>query len=168
MSVGAVRILLTGVAICLSCTANAANAGTRLVTDASRCLAAKGFLPHSEVSKLTLGYFLDAKSYPGQRMLYIVEYPNSSRREGFVFTSFLKRRAGRRVFDIQNNARFEFSKNGYHGVTFVDPPLGGNWTQDHLALAIRVIEKRPTIAVPEQDLVGSNSTNICEAYTDQQ
>ena len=41
----------------------------QLLLHAAQCLEAKKFLSSSEETKLTFGYFLDEKSYPGDRVV---------------------------------------------------------------------------------------------------
>jgi hypothetical protein len=154
--------------ICLSCAAHAQDRGQELLHRAVHCLAAKNFLPPSKAAKRTFGYLLDEKSYPGKKMLYVVDYPNPSRPDGFVFTLFLTDRDGRQDFNIQNNARFTLSKDGNEGVSFAAPPLGGTWTQEHLVSAIKQIEKQPKVTISVKNLFAGDSSFSCEAYTDPQ
>jgi len=160
--------VLLGVLICVSCTAHAQDEGAVLLNRAVHCLAAKDFLPPSKAAKRTFGYLLDEKSYPGEKMLYVVEYLNATRPDGFVFTIFLTNHDGRQDFNIQNNARFTLSKDGDEGVSFAAPPLGGTWTQEHLVSAIKQIEKQPKITLSMKNLLAVDSSVSCEAYTDPQ
>jgi hypothetical protein len=116
----------------------------------------------------TFGYVLDEKSYPGEKMLYIVEYPKPSRRDGLVFTIFVTDQNGHRDFNIQNNASFTASKHSDDGVSFANPPLGGSWTQEHLISAIKQIEKQPTVVLPMKNILEIDPSASCEAYTDPQ
>jgi hypothetical protein len=161
------RVLLLMV-ICLSCAAHAEDHGAVLLRRAAHCLAAKSFLPPTKTAKMTFGYLLDEKSYPGEKMLYIVNYPSPSRPDGFAFTIFLTEHDGRLDFNIQNNTRFTLFKDGVKGVTFVDPPLGGTWTQEHLVSAIEQIEKQPRLSISIKNLLAADSSVSCEAYTDPQ
>lgn len=168
MRTSAVKCILLGMAMGMSCAAHAQDDGAVLMHRAAHCLAEKGFLPHAKTTKLTLGYLLDEKSYPGEKMLYIVNYAIPSRLDGFVFTIFLTERDGRQDFNIQNNARFTRSKDGDEGVSFAAPPLGGNWTQEHLVSAIKQIEKQPKVTIPVKTLLAVDSSVSCGAYTDPQ
>ncbi len=161
------RVLL-GMLICLSCAGHAQDRGPALLHQAVHCLAAKRFLPPSKVAEGTFGYLLDGKSYPGEKMLYVVEYPNPSRPDGFVFTIFVTDHDERQDFNIQNNARFTLSMDGDEGVSFVNPPLGGTWTREHLVSAIRQIEKQSRVTLPMKNLLAVDSSVSCEAYTDPQ
>jgi hypothetical protein len=159
---------LLGVLICLICGASPRNDGAVLLHGAAHCLAAKDFLPPISATKLTFGYLLDEKSYPGEKMLYVVNFPNSSQPDGLVFTIFLTKTGGRQNFDIQNNARFTLSMDGDQGVSFISPALGGIWTQQHLVSAIKEIEKLPRSTVLTKDMLSIDSLVSCDAYTDPQ
>lgn len=135
---------------------------------ASYCIAAKKFLPLPKTSENLFGYLLDEKSYPGEKILYVVVHQKKSRLEGSVFTVFLSDRDGTYHYDIQNNARFKLSENNNQRVFFVSPPLGGEWTQQHLVSAIKQIEKLPMITINTKDIVTNSATIDCEAYTDPQ
>lgn len=152
----------------LSCAGHAQDPGKVLLHQAAECLAAKGFLPHAKAAKLTFGYLLDEKSYPREKMLYVVNYPDPSRPDGLVFTIFLTERDGRQNFNIQNNARFTLSKSRNGEVSFPTPPLGGTWTREHLVSAIKQIEKQPRSTILAKDLLSVDSSVSCEAYTDRQ
>jgi hypothetical protein len=168
MNTSALKPVLLGILICLSSAGHAQDDRAALLHQAVHCLAAKQFLLPSKVADGTFGYVLDEKSYPGEKMLYVVEYPKPSRHHGLVFTIFVTDHDGHRDFNIQNNARFIASKHGDEGVSFTNPPLGGSWTQEHLISAINQIEKQPTVALPMKNLVEVDSSVSCEAYTDPQ
>ena len=109
-----------------------------LLLRAAQCLVAKSFLQTSKASKLTFGYLLDEKSYPVDKVIYVVNYEAPTRSNGLVFAVFLSGRNSRQKFNIQNNASFVLSKNAFGGVSYVDSPLWGIWTQEHLSSAIRL------------------------------
>jgi hypothetical protein len=140
----------------------------RLLLHAAQCLEVKQFLPSSKATKLTFGYFLDEKSYSPDRVIYLVNYAAPARSNGLVFAVFLTEHDGHQVFNIQNNASFVLSKNEPIGVSFVNPPLGGTWTQEHLASAIKEIEKQPRFALSAKDLLAADASLVCESYTDPQ
>jgi hypothetical protein len=153
---------------CLAATAHSQQQTPQLLVHAAHCLIAKEFLPSPRPIKVTLGYFLDEKSYAPDKVVYVVSYAAPGRSNGLVFALFLKEHKGLQALDIQNNASFVLSKNGISGVAFVDPPLGGTWTQEHLASAIRQIEKRPRFTVALRDVSDVDPPIRCEAYTDPQ
>ena len=78
----------------------------QLLLHAAQCLEAKKFLPSSEATKLTFGYSLDEKSYPGDRVIYVVKYEAPAQSNGLVFAIFLTEHDGHQTFNIQNNASF--------------------------------------------------------------
>lgn len=137
-----------------------------ILMDAVRCLAVKHNFPSSKSTTQSFGYLVDDKSYPGEKVLYIVNYMASDEPNGFVFVIFLTQRDGRQVFNIQNNATFSLSEDDVDGITFLNPPLGGVWTQEHLALAIKKIEKRPRFSIPVKAILSASILSICESYTD--
>jgi len=151
---------------CLGATIYSQEQTPQLLLHAAQCLEAKKFLPSSEATKLTFGYFLDEKSYAGDRVIYLVKYAAPARSNGLVFAIFLTEHDGHRAFNIQNNASFVLSKDEPSGVSFVNPPLGGTWTQEHLAAAIKEIEKQPRFALSVKDLSAADPSLVCEAYTD--
>jgi hypothetical protein len=115
---------------CLSTTVCAQEQAPKLLREAAHCLTAKKQdcqdwldLENSRATALSFGYMLDAKSYPGEKVLYVVVYTGPGRSEGVVFAIFLTQQGGRRIFNIQNNARFVRSKYGIEGIDFVEPPL---------------------------------------------
>ena len=63
----------------------------QLLLHAAQCLEAKKFLPSSEATKLTFGYSLDEKSYPGDRVIYLVKYAAPARLEWVGFCDLLNR-----------------------------------------------------------------------------
>jgi hypothetical protein len=85
-----------------------------------------------------------------------------------AFAIFLTERDGHPAFNIQHNASFVLSKDEPISVSFVDPPLGGTWTQEHLASAIKEIEKQPRFTLSAKDLSAADPSLVCEAYTDPQ
>jgi hypothetical protein len=155
-------------AVYLGATVHAQAQMPQLWFHAAQCLAVKNFLPSTKATKLSFGFLLDEKSYPGDKAIYVVNYAAPTRSNGLVFTIFLTEHDGRQDFNIQNNASFVLSKDDFEGVSFVNPPLGGTWTQEHLASAIKRIEKQPRVTLSVEDLRATNSSVRCESYTDLQ
>jgi hypothetical protein len=58
------------------------------------------------------------------------------------------------------------SKDEPIGVSFVSPPLGGTWTQEHLTAAIKQIEKQPSFSISVKDLLVVDPLADCESYAD--
>lgn len=154
--------------ICFPATSYSQEQPPQLLFRAAQCLEAKRFLPSSKATKLTLGYFVDEKSYPGDKVVYVIKYVTPRRSDGLVFAVFLKEHDDHQEFNIQNNASFVLSKDEASGVSFPNPPLGGTWTQEHLASAIKQIEKEPRFVIYAKDLSALDKSVSCEAYTDPQ
>ena len=153
---------------CLASTVHAQRKVPRLLNGAVHCLAIQNFLPSSPASKRTFGYFLDEKSYPGDKVIYVVNYAAPTRSNGWVFVVFLTQRDGHQHFNIQNNASFVLSKRhfDYDGVKFLSPPLGGDWTQLHIAMAIRRIETELRFTLGKKGYLAAMASVTCESYTD--
>jgi hypothetical protein len=152
--------------IFLGSTAHSQEQPPQLLIRAAHCLAAKNFLPSSSAASLTFGYLVDQKSYPGEKVIYLVDYAGPARSNGLVFAVFLTEKGRHQTFNIQNNAGFVLSRHEFTGESFVDPPLGGTWTREHLASAIKRIEKQPRFTIPVKELFAADPSTSCESYTD--
>jgi hypothetical protein len=153
---------------CLSATLRSQEQAPQLLIRAVHCLAVKNNFPSSKATALSFGYLVDEKSYPGEKVLYIVNYAPPAHSNGLAFTIFLTQRDDYQVFDVQNSASFVLSRNGIDGVSFTNPPLGGTWTQEHLASAIKRIEKEPRFSISLKELSVAEPSIRCESYTDPQ
>lgn len=152
--------------ICLLASSHSQEQLPQLLIRAAHCLAVKEELPRSRARALTFGYLVDEQSYPGTKVMYVVIYAAPARSNGFVFAIVLTQQDDHEVFDIQNNASFVLSRHGIDGVSFVNPPLGGTWTQEHLASAIKRIEEQPRFTIPVKDLLTADPLADCESYAD--
>lgn len=161
-------MLATSLLICLGSPVHPQEQTPQLLFRAAHCLAVKDFLESSKAKALTFGYLLDEESYKPDKVLYLVQYATPARSNGWAFAVVFTERDGHQNFDIQNNTRFVLAKRDIHGVSFVDPPLGGGWTQERLASAIERIEKLPRFAIPVKDLYAADPSISCESYTDPQ
>lgn len=139
-----------------------------LLIRAAHCLAAKHFFARSNVTERTFGYLIDEKSYPRQKEMYVVTYAAPARSNGSAFAIVLTQWDDHQIFNIQNNASFVLSKRDIYGVSFVNPPLGGDWTQGRLASAIERIEKQARFTIPVRDFAVADASTSCESYTDPQ
>jgi hypothetical protein len=147
-------------------TAEAQQPAPEVVLRASQCLQAKGFIESPpSTQNLLFGYFLDSISYPGKHVAYITQYTKPDRSQGFVYAVFYSVHNGHTFFDIQNNARFIRRKNG---IDFVDPPLGGEWTQQHLIEGIERAAKEPAVSITVKSLTVPLGASECRSYTDPQ
>jgi hypothetical protein len=152
--------------ICFGASVRAQQKAPPLLVHAAQCLAKKGFFPQSRAATLSLGYFVDEKSYPGEKVLNLIDFTAYHRSDGLVFTIVLTQQGDRQIFNIQNNGSFRLSKDEFDGVRFVDPPLGGTWTQEHIASAIQQIERQNRFTVPVSELSAVAPLVDCESYTD--
>ena len=154
--------------ICCSATPASPKRPPELLTGAVHCLTTKDFVPPSPAASRTFGYFLDEKSYPGQKVIYVVNYREPARSSGWVFVIWMTEHDGHQHFNIQNNASFVLAKHNfdYDGVSFVDPPLGGTWTQQHIAMAIKRIETGPRFTLDKEDFSAAMASTTCESYTE--
>jgi hypothetical protein len=158
------NIALILACLCLSATARPQEQSFTLLRQAAHCLVASKSeekkLMKGNPKTLSLGYFLDTSSYAGEEALYLVNYEGS---KGQAFVFFVADRDRRRVFRLENNASFMRKKKG---IEFVDPPLGGIWTQEHFESAIERIEQDPKMEVLVKDLRGNFPDVRCESYSD--
>src|SRR5271163_2406368 len=99
------ELVWVALTIMLGVSAFAQNDPPEVVRDSFDCLQRKNFLP-SNKRLLSTAYRVDTKSYPGEKVLYLVVYERPDRSQGLVFSIFLSGSATRTVFDIQNNAEF--------------------------------------------------------------
>lgn len=157
-------LLPTLLMLCTS--AHAQDQAPELVRHAIQCLAAKDFVVPTKRPQ-RFGYFIDETSYPGQRVIYLVNFRALGRPNGFVYAVFVTDKQGHQYFDIQNNATFVVSKD-LSDVEFTNPPLGGVWTQEHLTSAIKEIERRPRMVLSARSAFSRDPSLNCEAYTDPQ
>jgi len=168
----AVKMISLAVSLlaCVAATAWPQEQPPQLLIRAAHCLAVKNNFPRSKAPSLTFGFLVDEKSYPGEKVMYVVTYAAPARSNGLVFAIHLTQRDDYQVFDIQNNASFVLTvdprKEDYDGVSFVTPPLGGGWTQERLASAIQQIEKQPRFTIPVKDFLAASPLTNCESYTD--
>jgi hypothetical protein len=157
---------------CIAATAWSQEQPPQLLIRAAHCLAVKNNFLRSKATALTFGYLVDEDSYPGKKVMCVVTYAAPAKSNGLVFAVFLTEHDDYQVFNIQNNASFVVTvdprKEDFHGVSFVNPPLGGVWTQERLASAIERIEKQPRFTIPVRDFLASDASTSCESYTDPQ
>ena len=113
--------------------------------------------------ELNLGYFLDTKSYPGEQALYVVDYFGPKLSKGLAYVFFVRQKDRLRVLRVENNASFERKKKG---IEFLEKPIGGVWTQEHLEEAIDRIGQDAMYLFPVKDLREPSSDVSCESYAD--
>jgi hypothetical protein len=102
---------------------------------------------------------LDKTSYPKQTHLILLVH--SANRTGQAFDIQVGKTADKRLYTIQNNAGFKMV--GSH-VSFTSPPLGGEWTQDHLARSIAKAMRSPLHTLSISSLTNGSSDLECSSY----
>ncbi len=75
-------MLAVSLLICLGAMAHSQAQTPQLLIRAAHCLAVKDQLPSSKAPTLSFGYLLDEKSYPGEQVLYVVNYAFPIRSNG--------------------------------------------------------------------------------------
>jgi len=145
------------------------NQSPPLLRQAAHCLVTVGpevhKLLHGNPKELSLGYFLDTKSYPGEQALYVVNYMGSKLSKGLAYVFFVRQKDHSRVLRVENNAAFERRKKG---IEFLEKPVGGVWTEEHLEDAIDRISQEPMYLFSVKDLREPAPGLRCESYGDTQ
>ena len=141
-----------------------------LLTRAIYCLTNKGFLEARKQPAMA-DYLLTTKWYPGDKALYVVVYSNPQRTAGSVFTIFITGTDTHPIFNIQNNGKFVRSSKASaafrkEGVDFVEEPLWGIWTQEHLAMAIQEIGRHKAFEIRTSEVLTRPDLPRCESYAD--
>ncbi|WP_158820334.1 hypothetical protein [Granulicella sp. S156] len=142
---------------------------SELLRGASHCLVVEDTdwlsVQKSHAKSVRVSYAIDTVSYPGERTIYVVAYADSGRASGKIFDLIYHQRGRKTIFDVQNNSSFLRSGNK---IDFVDPPLGGVWTQRHLIRAIRRAERRPEVLFDVKELSASSPGVICKSFVGSQ
>jgi len=134
-----------------------------MLRHAAHCLAVKRFLPSTNKAKRSLGYRLDVRSRPGEKVLYVVDYPGDSRFGGFVYVVFIEGDGGSKVFNIQNNAKFRSSRDG-KDIRFVEEALGGVGTHNDIVAAIKEIALKPVFTLSTKEIARADASIGCQSY----
>lgn len=88
--------------------------------------------PLSEAKELQVGATYDRKSYEGKTTIVVVVFQTPAKGQMFDLTE--ERKGSERIYTVENNGSFLITGNR---IDFVDPPLGGVWTQETLARNMR-------------------------------
>ena len=88
-------------------------------------------------------------------------YEGSGRAKGEMFDVVYQQKDRKTIFDVQNNGSFVRSGNK---IDFVDPPLGGVWTQAHLMRAIKRAGLRPEVLFDVKELSATFPNVTCKPY----
>jgi hypothetical protein len=138
---------------------------SELLRGASHCLAVEDTdwlsVQDSHAKSIRVSYVIDTVSYPGGKTIYVVAYEGSGRAKGEIFDVVYQQKDRKTIFDVQNNGSFVRSGNK---IDFVDPPLGGVWTQAHLMRAIKRAGLRPEVLFDVKELSASFPSVTCKSY----
>ena len=137
-----------------------------LLRQAAHCMIegpdAKKLMRHKP-KLLSLGSYLDTTAYPGEEALYVVAFEDGNPPKGMAFVFFVLQRDRRHTFRAENNATFVLRKKG---IEFLEPPLGGAWTEEHMEAAIEHIESAPRVDFEVKDLREKSADVRCESFSD--
>jgi hypothetical protein len=135
---------------------------------ATQCLLAKKFLPPPppKTESLSFGSLVDEYSFPGKKVIYVVNFVSPSHPNGTAFEIFLEEEDTTTNFNIQNNARYELSSKEMSGVSFLDAPQGDASEEHPFASAIKKIANAPRTTILTKDLAPLDPSSTCEAYND--
>ena len=152
---------------CIDYAAYPQDSSANLFRDASHCLVTEKqdwlAVRNTHTKVLELGYLIDPKSDPGVNHIYVVVYASAERSKGRVFDLRYQENANGTLFDVQNNASFEITEKA---IKFIDPPLGGTWTQAHLQSAIRLAGRKTSIKLSIADLMAPYPGVSCRSYVE--
>src|SRR4051812_49231932 len=81
--------------------------------DAGHCLVQHWLDPDdAQPHVLRVSYFLDTKSWLGEKVLYVAVYKSPARTAGLVFLVTVEQKGKSRSLILGNNARFRVEKDG--------------------------------------------------------
>ena len=136
----------------------------KLLNDAASCLVTGNAdwlgLNELKAGSVTLGFIIDTKSWPGEKHVFVAAYTQN--RGGNLFDFKVERSGEGQSLTIQNNLAFVRSRSG---VSFVEPPLGGVWTEQLLDRVVKQIALRPRFILLTKDLKVGPKTD-CRSYAD--
>ena len=138
---------------------------SELLNAAAQCLVTSKLdwlgLNESPIPTLSLGSELDMRSYPGEKHFFVVAFTGNHK--GFFFDFKVDSTGAKLRMTIENNAAFVHSRKG---ITFVEPPLGGVWTTEHLKAAVKQIELGSRIMLSTDGLRKKSQQVECRSYAD--
>lgn len=138
----------------------------KLLVDAAQCLATSKEdwleLGHRKPTDLEMGLVTDDKSYPGQQLLYVVDFASPLHTSGSVATFVVNGKEPHLILRLQYNVQFVQSDEGASNVRLVDPPFGGIGTQQHVVNAIHKVGFQ-TFTIPVQSLVTKPNAAECQS-----
>jgi hypothetical protein len=138
----------------------------QLLLDSAHCLAtAPGDLlefSSRKTANVELGYVADARAYPGQELLTVVNYTDPIHTRGTVFRFLADRNSRQRLLHLLFSVGFRQSDDGSRQIQLASPPFGGVGTQDEILDAIRHIGFH-TFSVPYAPLLLPSDAVQCTA-----
>lgn len=135
----------------------------RVLIDAVSCLAATNQVSMRNSGKFA--YIVDNESYPGERVMYVVNYTKSLT-SGYVFVIFLHKDKHQTIFKVENNATFVIRETEPSEVLFSNPPLGGGWARQHIIAAIRKASAARKYYVDASEMHGATAGAVCKSYAE--
>ncbi len=152
----------------LFASAGLAQEAPELLSASAHCLVTENQdwlgLNETKAASVKLGYIIDTKSYPHEKHLFVIAY--TGKRQGRVFDIKVEIKGAKERFTIENNSSYLHSSKG---ISFVDPPVGGVWTTEHLQTAVKRIELESTQHVLfTKDLRSPRAQTECRSYADKQ
>lgn len=135
----------------------------KILSEAAHCLVKDDWLAPADSKKgnLTLGYLTDTKTYPGEKVLFVVAF--TGRRKGRIFELTATEHGGQDSLRVENNGKFKESPSE---INFVEELLGGVWTHAYLESAIRQIDSSPRFVISIKELRDGYRDVQCSSYLD--
>jgi len=151
--------------LCSGLAAHSQSNSSELLRGASHCLVVEDTdwfsVQKSHAKSVRVSYAIDTVSYPRENTIYVVAYADGGRASGKIFDLIYQQKGRKTIFDVQNNGSFTRSGNR---IDFVDPPLGGVWTQAHLVRAITRAGLRPEVLFDVKELSATFPSVTCKSY----
>lgn len=138
----------------------------KLLVDAAQCLATSKedwlSLGRRKANEVEMGFVTDTKSYPGEQLLYIVNFTTPLHTSGLVATFLADGKEPHLTLRLQYKVNFRQSDDGSQRVELINPPFGGISTQERVISAVHQVEQR-TWTIPLSPLVTQPNVADCES-----
>lgn len=120
------------------------------------------WVPVDGLKQLELSYQQESKSFGGNKYLYVIVWDSNKHERGTIYDIRLKNDDGRRVYSIENNAQFLYSKDKDE-VSFLEPPLGGEFRQRQLnATVLKIAHRKKWYEAQVKQLLRPSPKLHCE------
>ncbi|MDR3764260.1 MAG: hypothetical protein P4M01_09220 [Acidobacteriota bacterium] len=106
-----------------------------LVNDAHHWVSVEG------IKQLELSYLTESKTFGGHKYIYVVVWDSPKHQQGTIYDVRLLSGEHRGGYSVENNAQFTYNKEKDE-VSFLEPPLGGEFRQHQLTTTILKIAHR--------------------------